>query len=613
MSKKNWWRSYDNSSSSYKSTSYKSSFFDWDKWSSEYKPTPKKQIVKPYLNWFDANKKLAAGIYYDTPYNLIIISHDVYKHVIGNFIKKSPEYLSVDDSENLYKKIIPNHLIEDIYSIYYNKSENIEFSEIKDSNKVKFKILEKINNSLLKIVSNNNSTASFLYTKQICQFLYEEFLSSFNDDELKELSDSMKNSNSDEKEKENNKSEDKKQDENQSNSSDNNSEKSEEKNDDNKNDDSNKNDDENENGNENSIENNNENSNKNENKNEKSDKLNNQQNKDEEQNRDNPNSGKSGSSSNPLSGHNVKEDTSQLKDNLNLKNQSKQDKLAEKIETLFEDKMVQQRLDKAISKADDLMLELEKAGIDTKEDNFNKIELLSKIDVLRKDISLLAMNKQRIAEAIKKILDKSKNYFSKKYTVKEIDFLEADEIEELYGIEYIHPVFKNTMLDRISTEEKRYQGKIDLFIDISGSMSSNCGIPGVSCLLFAKSIALTMLKMDMLNNLYTFDTRITKIPVDELSILMISCGGGTSIDCVVDHVVNTSKNNAICLTDGEDRVSKYDEKIFFMGTVGVLFSYFTYNEEGKRYILNDQCINFDGNKTTQITKKLLEEKKCWRG
>lgn len=609
---KSWWGGSKDSSSS--SKGYKSSFFDWDSWKSPatYKTVLRKEIVQPYMNWYDS-RKVIDGVYGDQEFMT------TQAQVLAKAAGKAATGDTVKQVKDTYQKLVPDHLIQDIYSIYYNKSKDIKFAELKDSNIVKFKILQNVNNSLLKPISNGNAMASFMYAKQISHFLFEEFLKSLTDKEKEELEKSMKDCNSGEGESKDKKDGDKSdgqgkgkgkpdksgnkpdgkgekesgsggesEDDDDSDESDGDDQQDQDNGDqDGDGTDSDGEGDEGEDG---------------------DNEGNNQSN--QSKSPGGKNAGKSGHRNNPLTGHNAKEnvDPANNRKKEQQKPQTLQDRLGEKIDNMFSKPDIQQRMDEAIGKADKLMSDLEKAGLDMSKDGLGQIATIANMKQLRDDIAALSVNKRAIIDAIKNVLDNSKNYFSKKCTVIEVDFMEADEIDEIYGMEYIHPVFKSMMLDRLTTEERKPLGKIDLFIDISGSMGSNSGIPGVSNMLFAKSIALAMYKMDLLNNLYTFDTRVTKIEVNEVNILLIGYGGGTSIETVVRHVQNISKNNAICLTDGEDTVNTYDDKMFFMGTVGVVFSSFSGSEAGKKYIESNQCINFDGNKTEKITKKMLSDR-----
>lgn len=493
--KKSWW---GGSSSSSSSSGYKSSFFDWDKLKSGYSYTPpaKKQIVKPYMNWYDANK-VVRGVHGDKDFIYRMSDTKVSKMLTG--AEKADTDLR-NKTEDLYKTSIPDHLVEDIYSIYYNKSSNLEFAELKDSNTVKFKILEKVNNSLLKIVSNNNSIASFMYTKEICHFLFEELLSQLSQKELDQLKDSMKDCNQGEgKNKKDGKpngngegssSKGKNKDKGQkgkgskgngSSSSGSEADAQEDGSEDDRGEKDSGGDSENESEDQDKNESGEDSSGEgdggqDDNDNEKDGETG----EDEEESDDDSSSdqkcqsqgtpgsgaGKSGHRKNPLTGHNAKENTSNVKDwkEKNQKSQkdlTREEALAQKIENIFSKADVQKRFDQAIQKADELMADLEKAGIDLKEDSLGQVAEISNLNQVRNDIHALTMNKSAIAESIKQILDNSKNYFSKKYKLREIDLLEADEIDEIYGIEYIHPIFKSTMLDRLSTEERKYQGKIE--------------------------------------------------------------------------------------------------------------------------------------------------------
>lgn len=582
------------------------SWGNWDDWggnwfgNSSYKSAKRKEIVKPYLNWYD-QRQINKGIYEDQQFKQEMAS----KSLNGAVDKE-------------YKKVITEDLIHDIYSIYYNKSQNITFEELKDSNKLKFKILEKVNNSLLKVVSNGNSIASYMYSKEICHFLFQEFISGLSKEELEQLKDELDKSNQGESESEKNDKKQKGQKGKGQGQGDSDEEDDEEgegsgegegdgEEGDNQEDGNgsggNDADEEGEEGDEG-----------------ESDNLNERKGSNKEGKGKKGSAGKGNQDRKSNTGHNIKENpketAKEAHDRREQKKQQKQqnksneqtqaDRLSETLDNMFKKQDVQKRFDEAILKADKMMIDLEKAGIQLDEKKgIDAISQIANIHGIRDMVKGLAVNKSAIAEAIKTILDNSINYFSKKYSIKEVDFFEADEIGEIYGLEFIHPVFRNMMLDRLSTEERKYLGKIDLYIDISGSMSSNSGIPGVSNLLFAKAIALTMLNMDLLNNLYVFDNTVRQIPATELGILTISSGGGTVINNVIKHVGSTGRNNAICLTDGEDRVNCYDERCFFLGTVGVMFRYFMSDEQGKKFIINNQCINFDGHKVTKITEKLL--------
>lgn len=123
-------------------------------------------------------------------------------------------------------------------------------------------------------------------------------------------------------------------------------------------------------------------------------------------------------------------------------------------------------------------------------------------------------------------------------------------------------------------------------------MSSSAGLqdnPGVSCMLLAKAIALKMKRMDLLNELYEFQSTVTKVDSNEYAIFNMGARGGTDITNVIRNVKKTGENS-IVLTDAEDHVSEYLPNVVFLGVNGVNFRTFKSCEVGKRYIENNQCV-----------------------
>ena len=149
-------------------------------------------------------------------------------------------------------------------------------------------------------------------------------------------------------------------------------------------------------------------------------------------------------------------------------------------------------------------------------------------------------------------------------------------------------------------------GKIDLYIDISGSMSSGCGVNDtdgnhISRIDFCKSFAAKLIELDMLNNIYLFDNRVKKYKTDLISVSMLDCGGGTTINNAV-RSIETNGVNALILTDAEDNCNIYSEKAFFIGLKGANFNYF--NEETiAQYSNRDQVVIFDGSTIKRVNDK----------
>jgi hypothetical protein len=209
-----------------------------------------------------------------------------------------------------------------------------------------------------------------------------------------------------------------------------------------------------------------------------------------------------------------------------------------------------------------------------------------------------------LKEKIKKLLDKSVSYFSaKKKTVTE-DLFNSDNIAGLEDYIELHPKLRKLFIEDITIKETEAVGKIDIYIDTSGSMGSSCGSKiedqHVSRIDFAKSFIIKMKEMDLLKDVYIFDTRVRKYKDDDFSIAVLEANGGTNIDKVVEKV-KIGENNAIIITDAEDRCSLYSHKAFFIGLEGCKFHHFE-KHILQKYVDNSQAIVFDGKSIYNINR-----------
>jgi len=211
-----------------------------------------------------------------------------------------------------------------------------------------------------------------------------------------------------------------------------------------------------------------------------------------------------------------------------------------------------------------------------------------------------------LKEKIKKLLDKSASYFSAKKETKYEDLFNSDNMAGLEDFELLHPKLRKIFAEDLQVRDTKSVGKIDIYIDISGSMDSGCGIVnskgnGISKLDFCKAFAAKLKSMDMLNDVYLFNNRVKKGKNDIISISMIGCSGGTTINEAV-RSIERNGINALVITDAEDSCSIYSEKAFFIGVKGASFNYFN-DDTIKQYSSRDQVVVFDG---TNI-KKVNEE------
>jgi hypothetical protein len=208
-----------------------------------------------------------------------------------------------------------------------------------------------------------------------------------------------------------------------------------------------------------------------------------------------------------------------------------------------------------------------------------------------------------LKEKIKKLLDKSVSYFSSNEKTEYEDLFNSDNIAGLEDYELLHPKLRKLFVEDLQVKNTKKVGKIDIYMDVSGSMSSSCGINNekgdrISKMDFCKAFAAKLKQMDMLNEIYKFDTKVTKSKNDVISISMINCNGGTDID---KAIMSIDKNgvNALIITDAEDNCQIYSDKAFFIGVEGSRFTSFE-KETIKKYSEKFQVVIFDGKSIKKV-------------
>ena len=222
------------------------------------------------------------------------------------------------------------------------------------------------------------------------------------------------------------------------------------------------------------------------------------------------------------------------------------------------------------------------------------------IDRVKQEYDKLNLNMDKINVVIKKLLSKSINYFSGKEIVKFDSLFDAGTVDGLQDYELLHPKLRKFMIDDVMVKNVTKKGKIDLYIDTSGSMSNDFSYEGktITNLDFTKVFAMQMLKQKMIRNLYAFDNTVTKLSLSDYSIMLVADGGGTNLNNVIHHI-NKEKNNAIIITDAEDQCYTYSPLAYFIGVEGCRFSYFNKNTIAE-YAENDQVIQFNGSGIKKI-------------
>ena len=238
---------------------------------------------------------------------------------------------------------------------------------------------------------------------------------------------------------------------------------------------------------------------------------------------------------------------------------------------------------------------------DTKNaEKFNP-EGLRKVQNILKTIEL---NSDSLKPYIKKIVDKSFSYFESKTTDVYDEFLNNPEISEILGFEYFHPKFKNLMLEDIQIREPQKVGKVNVYLDVSGSMSSSAGIKDTPMdkLTFSKALLLKLKKMDVINQVFTFNTSIKTLKDPDLStMLTIDTSGGTCLNTVISDIIKKDKPS-IVITDADDRIDQYSDKAFLLGVAGASFHGIT-RHALDQYRANNQLIVFNGDDVKKVNEK----------
>lgn len=493
----------------------------------------KREIVQPYLHPIDSR----------------LLNDEVEKTVKNDLRGIDPE---IDKN---FSKLLPKHLVNDLFSLYYNPSGRMKFEEGNKTNQIKFDILDSINNSLIKIVTNDSHLASYVYTEEIGKFLYKKFME-MPPEERKKLEQALDQCNQGQGQ-----GKGKGQGQGEGEGDEDGDGKS---------------------------------TGKKGNKQGKNDGSS-DSNENEESKRDPSQDGRGGA--NNSHGNNSKKDMSQeaadrmdqaLKNMVNNLNSKKSQKELEQHMQAAEQKL---------DKLRDVGVDIENDDTMPEEERREIIKNLNNLDSIRYSLSRLNVSKDKILKAVDKILNGASNYFSPKCTQKDVELFEADQILDINGIEFLHPVFRKTRILDLSITERKYIGKFDLYVDCSGSMGAGCGgdLQSVARIDLAKSLAMQMKELGILGDLYEFEDRPKKIMNTDMSILMMDARGGTNIEYVMKNILK-SGNNAVVLSDGESYVDSYSHKALFIG-VGTDFHYFKSQKEdnaGRKFIDNNQCIHYNG-------------------
>jgi uncharacterized protein with von Willebrand factor type A (vWA) domain len=298
-----------------------------------------------------------------------------------------------------------------------------------------------------------------------------------------------------------------------------------------------------------------------------------------------------------------------------LKGSGDNDGMENLMKKMFDDKQSKDQMDKTIQDAQNLCKSLDEIMDEpTQEDLYNNSDKASgaaKLDLgeLKKvgeHLAKIGLSMGSLKEAIKKLMDRSKNYFSSRDEVKYEDIFNTDNVAGIEDYMLLHPMLRKFMIEDVQIKEVNKIGKISIYIDISGSMSGTCGVTDVNGnnidkLDFCKAFAFKLQQMDLLKDIYVFNDSVKKINPNVFSIASIGLHGGTNINKVLDHIMSND-DNAIIITDAEDNCNYYSEKAFFVGVEGCRFNHFR-SDIIEKYVQKNQAVMFDGKKIYNINSK----------
>tara|TARA_R110002051_G_scaffold325794_1_gene431375 strand:+ start:10635 stop:12011 length:1377 start_codon:yes stop_codon:yes gene_type:complete len=214
----------------------------------------------------------------------------------------------------------------------------------------------------------------------------------------------------------------------------------------------------------------------------------------------------------------------------------------------------------------------------------------------------ISLNRSEINRFVKHVADRA---IEATYGVPEVieeSFFESDtaDIDDLVNIEDFAHV---ALLEDLSIKRKRYSINFDIYLDDSGSMSSNICIEGkyIKMSTLARILGLKLHLMGLVKDIYLFSCDIKKVSLKEL--FKVKFRGGTNIEkCIVNaKEVNRA---SIIITDGYDSIKTYFDKCYFIG-LGLNRtheSFETFSKKGKFHFYNEGSF---------VDSEIYEEETNW--
>lgn len=457
----------------------------------------KPDLIKPHLHYID-ERRLD---------NIVDVHLKDIKIITENFnkFKTTTDYKKIDpaqqpDMQNFYSKFqqnyekFPKHMAKDIFKMFYNKIENLDFEERNEKSHTKFKFLERANNPVGKIMSENSNLKSAIFARNIIAYFVARMT-------IMEYIDA------------------------------------------------------------NACEN--------------------------------------------------------IKNGLNGQSDFDNDGVDKAMKDMMDSKQGKSMMENAMQEAQDLCKQMDNVmdeevqeqlfeGADKTGDESTAGKLSPNfIKDLTTKLENISLSMGSLKEKIKKLLDKSVSYFSANQETTYEDLFNSDNIAGLEDYELLHPKLRKIFAEDLQVKDTKKVGKIDIYIDVSGSMDGSCGVQNskghnINKLDFCKAFTAKLKSMDMLNDVYIFNNQVKKAKNDIISISMINTSGGTTIDNAIQSIEKNGVN-ALIITDAEDNCKLYSDKAFFIGVEGSSFGHFQ-EEVIKQYSEKNQVIIFNGDSIRKVNQ-----------
>lgn len=180
-------------------------------------------------------------------------------------------------------------------------------------------------------------------------------------------------------------------------------------------------------------------------------------------------------------------------------------------------------------------------------------------------IRAVAVSGKSINKFVDKVIDTSTESLGGVPKSYQESIFECEEIDEVEGIEnLIHPALYRDLFAKTIKHHMNF----DVYLDDSGSMNNTCYLENSKSIkqrLLVRFIALKLHKLGMLRDIYLFDTRLKKIPLQDL--LTARMGGGTDFTQLIQNIKKTGRPGII-ITDGHARMDEFSEKAYMINICG---------------------------------------------